>query len=476
MMNAKITAAPDFSPNAAWGRNTLNVPFEVQYPLSAHVLAQQQNASHHQSPYMQHHQVQAPSNTYGFPMAPSHNERLLRRRAIQYLREFPRPSPHKRRLSDADPDETSDDKAEEYQQHTKLQPNTSIPQSGSMPPSTVCNVDCHITHKSIIHRDPDPNFLVRHLIEHTSLITSLLQLYPHSTDQKGLRNDVSMMVQVQNQYVTDWMKAESQCSRKPQKNNESTVSLDNRPQPIINPATRVRNEQDLALRQILSANADMWQDDTGHGVADVFAVVPASSPVESSFGERIAGSTHMPSTSMAHGLLIQEELGTTGSALTTPTKQIPNSAVGSARYKGMPTTLNMEDVQAKLGGPSINPKDKSKSLTDLSLHSNSFEVLATSIKTNLHPINALITPSLNRIHNPSSSRSNQGKSSEHATTQHPAPSSDDDRLHVHNNGNASSKLHSESSYDSRIGNPVFRFERRVDAVHGRTGANPLLKE
>ncbi|CAG5142845.1 uncharacterized protein ALTATR162_LOCUS1236 [Alternaria atra] len=410
-------------------------------------------------------------------MAPSHNEGVLRRRAIQYLREFPRPSPHKRRLSDADPDETSDDEAEEYQQHTKLQPSTSTPQSGSMPPSKVCNVDRHITHKSIIHRDPDPNFLVRHLIEHTSLITSLLQLYPHSTDQKGLRNDVSMMVQVQNQYVTDWMKAESQSSRKRQKNNdESTVSLDNRPQPIINPATRVQNEQDLALRQILSANADMWQDDTGHGVADVFAVVPASSPVASSFGGRIAGSTHMPSTSMAHGLLIQEKLGTTGSALTTPKKHIPNSAVGSARYKGMPTTLNMEDIQAKLGGPSINPKVKSKSLTDLSLHSSSFEGLATPIKTNLHPINALITPSPNRIHDPSSSRSNQGKSSEHATTQHPAPSSDDDRLHVRNNGNASSKLHSESSYDSRIGNPGFRFERRVDAVHGRIGANPLLKE
>jgi hypothetical protein len=198
MMNAKITAAPIFSPNAAWGRHTLNVPFEVQYPLSAQVLAQQHHAPQHQSPYAEQYEAQVPFNAYGHPKFPSQNENLLRNRAVHCIKEYSLPSPSKRRLSDADPNETSGDEAQEHQQYARPQPSCSTTQSGVISASTARDVDLHTKYRATAHSDPDPNFVVSHLIEHTSLITSLLQLYPHSTDRKGLRNDISMMVQVQN--------------------------------------------------------------------------------------------------------------------------------------------------------------------------------------------------------------------------------------------------------------------------------------
>ncbi|KAG9187277.1 hypothetical protein G6011_05148 [Alternaria panax] len=477
MMNAKIIAAPDFSPNAAWGRHTLNVPFEVQYPLSAHALTRQQNASQYQSPYAQYHRLQASPNAYGYPTVPPQNEDLLRMRAVQYIRGYSQPSLHKRWLSDADPDETSGDEAEERQRYTRPQPNILDPQSGSMPPLLTRNVDRHINHKPTIHQDPDPDFVVGHLIEHTSLITSLLQLYPHSTDQRGLKNDISMLVQVQNQHVTDWIKVESQNSRKRRKDNSgSAARLDNRPQPIMTHGTRIQKDNDNTLRQVFSANADMWQDGTGHGVADVFAVSPASSPVASSLAGMISRSTHMPSALLASGLAMPKKAGNTSSTITTPTKQILNSAPGAAHYKGMPTTPNMQDIRTEFSHPSTSSKDNAESLTRLSVPSSSSKDPATPTKATPLSINVTKTPSTSRKHYPLSAHNNRSGCSEQATTQHPDPSSDDDELHIPNRINGTSSYHSESSNDFRNRQPVFRFERRVDGVDGRAGADRLSKE
>jgi nitrogen fixation protein FixH len=285
-----------------------------------------------------------------------------------------------------------------------------------------------------------------------------------------------MMVQVQNQHVSDWMNTESKNSRKRRKDDGgSTISPDNRPQPIMVPPTRIQNEGDNMLRQVFSANADMWQDGGGHSVADVFAVVPVSSPVASSFDGRIIGSTHTPSASITHDLSIHEKTDATGSATTTPTKQIP---IFDA-YKDMPTTLSMKDMRAKFERPAISPKDKSKNLTNLeSPLSRSQNSAATPTKTSLHPANASITPSPNRISSPSSSHGDLSTRREHATKQHPAPSAadEDDEVHVSNSGKASSSFQSESSNGSWIRRPVFRFQRRVDAVDERVGADLLLKE
>lgn len=447
MMNAKITAAPNVSPNAAWGRHTLNVPFEVQYPLSSQVFMQQQNASEYWSPYSQNHQAQIPPNTHGYPTVPSQNEDLLRRRAIHYIQEYSRHSPLKRWLSDADPDKTSGDEAEGHEEHIRPQPNSSTAQSHSMPQSTIRNIRYSINHKPTTHQDPDPNLLVRHLIEHTSLITSLLQLYSHSTDPKGLKNDISMMFQVQNQYVTDWMKAESLDSHKRRKiDGDSTVSLDDCLRPIMTSATRAQNEKDDMLRQVLSANADMWQDGTGHGVADVFAVVPASPPLVNSLNGRTVSSTLVPSISTAHDLPVQEQSRTTGSSITTPINPISNSTTGAAHWKGLSVTSNMEEIQIKSGSPSVSPKDYSKSSTDLSHLSSASKDPEALTRVTPHPADSLINPSPNRMN------SRSPPHNKHATIQHTAPNSDDE-VHIANNSYASGSSHNESSNDLRVQEP-----------------------
>ncbi|CAI9630375.1 unnamed protein product [Alternaria burnsii] len=447
MMNAKITAAPNASPNAAWGRHTLNVPFEVQYPLSSQVFMQQQNTSEYQSPYSQNHQAQIPPNTYGYPTVPSQSEDLLRRRAIHYIQEFSRHTPLKRWLSDAGPEKTSGDEAEGHEEHVRPQPNSSTAQSHSMPPSTIRNIRCYINHKPTTHQDPDPDLLVRHLIEHTSLITSLLQLCPHSTDPKGLKNDISMMVQIQNQYVTEWMKAESLDSHKRRKiDGDNTVSLDDRLRPVMTSATRSQNEKDDMLRQVLSADADMWQDGTGHGVADVFAVVPASPPLVNSLNGRIVSSTLVPSIRTAHDLPVQEQSRTTGNSTTTPIKQTSNSTAGAAHWKGLSVTSTMEEIHIRSGSPSTSPKNYSKSSIDLSHPSSPSKDLEVLTRVTSHPADSLINPPPKRMN------SRSPPHSKHATIQHTAPNSDDE-VHIANNSYASGSSHSENSNDLRLQKP-----------------------
>ncbi|KAF1947536.1 hypothetical protein EJ02DRAFT_365086 [Clathrospora elynae] len=284
MMNAKMAVAPGVSPNAAWGHDTRNVPFEVQYPLSAQILAQQQQKKRTNpasSPYAQYYQFQALSGAH--PMTPSRNEELLRKKAVQYIRESSKLSPRKRRLSDADPDETSADESEPPATTARLSPSTTAtPRLSVMSPNTPHNnVSLNSYGKLNVFQDPDSNFDVNHLIEHTSLVTSLLQIYPHSMDQKGLRQDISMLVSVQNLRMAEWLNADSQISRKRRKSDtDSAIGVSS------NTTTKVQNEQDSVLRLAFSANADMWRDGTGEGVADVFAVALGSSPV-ASFDENI---------------------------------------------------------------------------------------------------------------------------------------------------------------------------------------------
>jgi hypothetical protein len=308
MMNAKMVAAPGFSPNAAWGRDSRNVPFQVQYPISAQYLAQQQQQQQRRSPqpspYAQYYQYQAPPNAY--PMVPSQNEDMLRKKAVQYIREVSRPTPRKRRLSDADPDQTSVDEAETPKAVVRTPASKTTPQSALMSLWGHYYTDNpHIPQvgqfsqipqipqvpripqkkaKPVVYQDPDPQSDLNNLIEHTSLITSLLQTYPYSKDQKGLREDISMMVNVQNRHMTEWMKSESQSARKRRKIEDENAARVNQAKTAATTAVRVQKEQDSALRNVFSANADMWQDGTGHGVADVFAAEPASSPVASFTG------------------------------------------------------------------------------------------------------------------------------------------------------------------------------------------------
>ena len=473
MMSAKITAAPDVSPNAAWGRHTLNVPFEVQYPLSAPVLAQ--HAPQYQASYAQHYHVQAPSNTYVLPVVPSQNENSLRRRAAHHIQEYSRPSPQKRKLADADLAETSDDEVREHQRHARPRSSRPTSQSNVMPVSRVHNVDQHRNHTPTIHRDSDPNLLVSHLIEHTSLITSLLQVYPHSTDKKGLQNDMSMMVQIQNQYMSAWMETESQSSRKRTKNNsDGAVSLTTHPQPIVTPAMKVQNEKDHTVRQALSADADMWQDGTGHGVADAFAVVPASSPAASSSNGRISDSTSIlpgATTSRHH---IPGRTGTEDTVIKTPPQSLSDSGATSTRHKGILITPIRRGAPQTLGQMPMVAKDISATISYTSHPYTPSEDLRTPTKLPPRSASSPITPTTkDDASSPHGNDKHSSSRSKRSAPIRPVLSSEVGKLQDLGTKNASSSFHSESSSDFGTRRPVFRFERRVASEGGEAEADDL---
>jgi hypothetical protein len=347
-----------------------------------------------------------------------------------------------------------------------------------MSASTARDVDLHTKYRATAHSDPDPNFVVSHLIEHTSLITSLLQLYPHSTDRKGLRNDISMMVQVQNLLFSDWMKAESQPYRKRRKYN--TISIVSSPQSMVPRAMRIQNEKDHTLRQAFSASADMWQDGTGYGVADVFAVVPASSPVASKFDRELAGNNHTPSSSTP-GHRGQGQTGTANSVITTPTQQTLGRRATAVRCREVSTTLIQKGISKALKHMSIPPEANSKAPSSILRQTNSGKDPITPIKLPSRATKIPFAP--NTETNPSFHHNNSMASSSrsnHTIPLRPAPSSDDNKLHVPSNGNASSSFYSDSSEDFGIQKPVFRFERRATVDGGEiepgTIPSPTVKE
>ncbi|KAI4686687.1 hypothetical protein J4E81_008347 [Alternaria sp. BMP 2799] len=466
MMSAKITAAPDVSPNAAWGRHTLNVPFEVQYPLSAPVLAR--NAPQHQPLYAQHYHVQVPSNTYVLPMVPSQNENSLRRRAVHHIQEYSQPSPQKRKLADADLAGTSDDEAGEHQRHARPQLSRPTNQLNVTPVSRVHNIDQHNNHRPTVHRDPDPNLLISHLIEHTSLITSLLQVYPHSTDKRGLQNDISMMVQIQNQYMSAWMEAESLSSRKRMKNNgDGAVSLMTHAQPIITPAVDVQNEKDHTVRQALSADADMWQDGTGHGVADAFAVAPASSPIASNSDGKIIAPERVTSSTAMEPQHTQEKSGTENAVVKTPPQSISTPGATSTRHKGILITPVRRGTPQTLDQMSTATNDNPRAVQYMSHPYTPSKVLRTPTKLPPRSASSPVTPTTK---DDASSQHGNGKHSssrsKHITPLRPALSSEVGKLQVSGKGDASSSFHSESSGEFGTRRPVFRFERRTAADGG----------
>ncbi|KNG44385.1 hypothetical protein TW65_08739 [Stemphylium lycopersici] len=276
MMNAKMTMVPDFSMNVAGGRSTISGSFGTPHPHSVEILAQQYTRPSFPSPHVQYYQYQATPVQYLATRPQS--EDMLRAKAAQYIHDLPSFSSHKRRISSTDPAEAGGDEAEPAITHIDLSRSFSNPKSGVAPPSTP-QTTVRISSNRVAYQSPQPNLDVRRLIEHTSLITCLLQIYPHSTDQKGLREDISMMASAQTQHIAEWMSSESQDLRKRMKvNRQDAVNADTEMRPSTALCNRVLDEKDRELRQAFSASADMWQDGTGHGVADVYATTPASSP------------------------------------------------------------------------------------------------------------------------------------------------------------------------------------------------------
>ncbi|KZM20351.1 uncharacterized protein EKO05_0006885 [Ascochyta rabiei] len=251
------------------------LPFELQYPMSAQYLAPQQNIAYPQPGV----RCYAPHLlTYRRPPT----EEQLQIKAVQYIREYPRLSPRRREMAE-DPDEISESESEEIDLDTARSPPNRGPTQ---------NFRCAAETKD----EPsagllNPYIQLTPLVEHASLLSSLLRAYPQSRDQMGLREDIAMLASIQNQHLADWMKFESGRSRKQANPHTPCASKSTTISPVKSLVSRLteperaraeeRRRQDDEIRGFLSANANLWQDGSGLTVADVYTETRAPTPTAS---------------------------------------------------------------------------------------------------------------------------------------------------------------------------------------------------
>ena len=130
---------------------------------------------------------------------------------------------------------------------------------------------------AIYHDDSKLPPATTRLAELTSLLTSLLQIYPLSPDQKGLREDIAMLVSVQNQQVQQWIDGESEHARKKRKSYAETAvggsnaSLHIKSSSGMQVLGRNDRDRDEEMRQVLSATASLWSEGE-RDLAGVFGV------------------------------------------------------------------------------------------------------------------------------------------------------------------------------------------------------------
>lgn len=214
-----------------------------------------------------------------YPISTPLKEDQLRSKALQYVREYSRSSSRKRKIAE-DPDETSESDSTEVD--SRVRPSLRNPSLKSA-------TDSHARFSSgPVTILPDPHFELTPLIEHASLLTSLLRVCPRSKDQKGLREDIAMLASVQNQHLADWLNFEVGQSRKIASPHTPRVSrgLGAAPgRPISRSPTvaevieaQRKQRQDAEVRGLLSAGAKVWQDGSGLSVADVYSDDKASTP------------------------------------------------------------------------------------------------------------------------------------------------------------------------------------------------------
>ncbi|KAF2241292.1 hypothetical protein BU26DRAFT_525466 [Trematosphaeria pertusa] len=240
--------------------------------------------------------VSYPAPHYGPPTFPYPTEELLRKRAVQYILDNSRPRARKRRLSD-DPDETSSSVYEDEPPTSK--PTASAPRTSSKSPITPSGADPG-TSASGRENPSDRYRSLTELLEHTQLLTSLLQSHPHSTDQKGLREDIAMFAAVSNARLQSWLFAEDELARRGRKRRRTSTetgvspttartarningahahATKNSDAPVLLPgdigqkqqAEQEKRSQDEQVRQYLSADSSLWEKSAGLGVADVHA-------------------------------------------------------------------------------------------------------------------------------------------------------------------------------------------------------------
>jgi hypothetical protein len=331
-MNVRMVEAPKLNPSAFPERDAFTVPFQMQHPLPMQTLAYQQIQSNFPMSYAQYHRYPAP------PMAhfrvPLQSEGILRNKVVEYTREFLKASPPKQRPSHTDPDETGSWDIEQPAIHHEFSREYLAQMSGYYPLSSP-RIGFYTRSGPKLPRDHQSNLNVHRLIEHSSLISSLLQAYQYPNNQHSLREDIRTMLLIQHHDVTVWLDSESRNTHtQKESSKDSAVGLDVQRNSVMSISRSSLNDDD-EVRRVFSASADIWQDGTGNSVADIFGTQYSSSH-NTKLDAKVASSGEMMSTSA------QQSKGTKGKSngniARTPLKRVQKNGTSPTLIDSSPHT------------------------------------------------------------------------------------------------------------------------------------------
>lgn len=237
----------------------------LQYPLSTHYLPTAQVPPYQYWPTAsayashQHHTPYLINANMPYDIQIEHS---LRRRALQYVRQHSRPRSASNPVCVA-PDETSGPKTDTKNSQPSLRPRRSN--------AKACSQD-----------------RLQTLIAQTSLLTSLLQVYPASVDQDKLREDISTLASTHAEYMKAWIETSGTCSKgrkRMRSDTDSAIDMaDIEPEsPLkehargmvahVNESMRVeserRKERGEELMKIMRSNAEIWGKHGG-SIVDAF--------------------------------------------------------------------------------------------------------------------------------------------------------------------------------------------------------------
>jgi hypothetical protein len=124
-------------------------------------------------------------------------------------------------------------------------------------------------------------------------------MYPQSADPEGSRQEILMLASVQNQHLANWLHFEDRQTRKtpnPHTPQPGRIIVNASVKPVerdLSSGTmteaELRRRQDDKMRQLMSADAEHWQDGSGLSVADVHAKTGVASLSEDGDGTDAEG-------------------------------------------------------------------------------------------------------------------------------------------------------------------------------------------
>ena len=212
---------------------------------------------------------------------------------MQYVSEYSRPHPRKRGVFE-DPEATSNSEYESgiSSQHTINKFTDQVLRTEYRPKVLAPEIKSSRSYAQEAAAYVANNLDLKVLMAHTQLLTNMFDVYPQSRDQAGLREDMGMLISIQNQRFHDWVASEkAERTRKQAKlfnvdldsdrmvyafmrggrgGDETETETENEDK-VAEGKEKTRTEKEEDVLKTIDSTAEIWEKSKGLGIVDVFA-------------------------------------------------------------------------------------------------------------------------------------------------------------------------------------------------------------